>query len=498
MMISAFLGRLIFGPPWLNPDDKAREGSIMATLNTPASRFNKRFDVVAEPFLQQEGLPFASVLDAASIQQAFIEQEALFGQHDLYSTEIVLWAFLAQTLQDGKGAACAAAVADIAAYMLQTGQCPPSGDTGDYCRARAKLNLMAIQNLVRQSACQLEQQVDPSWLWHTFHVKIVDGFTFTMPDTEANQTQFPQNPRQRPGVGFPIARACSVVSLATACVCDLALAPYQGKETGETALLRSLLDGFAPNDLVVFDRYCCSYMMLAMLKNRKIEVCARLHHQRHSDFRRGRRLGLDDHLITWVRPKRPSWMSLEQYQQMPETLQLRELRYQVTEPGCRTETITIVTTLTDPERYSKEDLAQLYGLRWNVETDILQIKQTLNLDHLRCKTPEMILRELWVTLLAYNLIRKVIATSALMHGKQPRRLGFTLACQSILASWMLLSTGTCRDSKAMAQMVLAHIANNEVANRPGRIEPRVLKRRRQRYPLMQYPRDQLKESLEKS
>ena len=164
-------------------------------------------------------------------------------------------------------------------------------------------------------------------------------------------------------------------------------------------------------------------------------------------------------------------------------------------PGRRTEVITVVTTLTDPETYSAEDIAVLYGFRWNVELDIRAIKQTLGLDHVRCKTPQMVRRELWVTLLAYNLIRKVIVTSAAIHGKQPRRLGFTLACQTILASWMLLSTGSCSNSRAMYTTMLAHIAGNEVANRPGRIEPRVLKRRRHRYPLMQRPRDQLRLEL---
>ena len=163
-------------------------------------------------------------------------------------------------------------------------------------------------------------------------------------------------------------------------------------------------------------------------------MCARLHQRRHSDFRRGRRLGPGDHLITWTRPKKPAWMTQEQYDRIPETLTLREVKFQVTVPGRRTETLTIVTTLTDPEKYSREDLAELYGFRWNVALDIRQIKQTLHLDHVRCKTPEMVRRELWVTLLAYNLIRKVIATAAAMHQKQPRQLGFTFACQSLLAS----------------------------------------------------------------
>lgn len=469
----------------------------MTTLTKQSVGIKNGFDVIANPFLQEAGLPFASVLDAESIRGAFCEEEALFGQKDIFSTEIVLWAFLAQTLRDGKGVACSAAVAGIATYLLQTGQCPPSGDTGDYCRARAKLNLAALRRLVRESSRQLEGDVAASWLWKGLHAKLVDGFTFTMPDTPANQEQFPQLGAQSPGVGFPIARACAVLSLATACVCDAAIGPYEGKETGENALLRGMLETFEENEVVVFDRYYCSFMMLALLSRRGVHVCTRQHQLRPTDFRRGRRLGPGDHLITWRRPQRPKWMSPEQYDQIPETLTLRELQFDVTVPGRRTKRFTVVTTLTDPQAYSKEEIAELYGFRWNVELDILQIKQTLHLDHVRCKSPEMVRRELWVTLLAYNLIRKVIATAAAVHEKQPRRLGFTLACQSILASWMLFSTGSCRDAHAIYHTMLAHMAAHEVADRPGRIEPRVLKRRRHRYPLMQRPREQLRAQLGK-
>ena len=419
----------------------------------------------------------------------------MFGQQDLFSTQIVLWAFLAQTLRDGKGAACSQAVADIATYMVQTGRRPPSGDTGDYCRARAKLDLPALRRLVVDSARQLETAAEPSWLWKGLHAKLVDGFTFTMQDTPANQEQFPQLTSQAPDVGFPIARACVVLSLATASVCDAAIGPYEGKETGEAALLRRMLKTFDENDVIVLDRCCCSFLMLALLSQRRLHVCARLHQRRSSDFRRGRRLGPGDHLITWTRPARPPWMSQEQYEKIPETLTLREVRFDVTVSGRRTETLTVVTTLTDPDEYSPQDIAELYGFRWNAELDIRQIKQTLGLDHLRCKSPEMIRREVWVTLLAYNLIRKVIATAAAVHDKQPRRLGFALACQTVLSSWMLLSTGSCRDARGLCRMALAQIAGNEVGNRPGRIEPRVLKRRRHRYPLMQRSRRELREEL---
>lgn len=463
----------------------------MTTIKVPQANRNNKFDVLVHPFLQEKGLPFSEVLDAEFIRQVFAEEKALFGQDDIFSTEVVLWAFLAQTLRDGKGAACSAAVADIATYMLQTGQRPPSGDTGDYCRARAKLSLPALQQLVRESGRQLEKTADKSWLFKGHHAKLVDGFTFTMPDTPENQEVFPQLAAQSPGVGFPIARACTVVSLATACVCDIAIGPYEGKETGEPALLRKMLDTFDKNDLVVFDRYYCSYMMLAMLVDNGLDVCARLHQFRSSDFRKGRRLGPDDHLITWSRSPKPKWMSPEQYEKIPETLELRELRYDVNEPDGR-KTITVITTLTNPEKYPKEDIANLYGFRWNVELDIRNIKQNLNLDHVRCKTPEMVLRELWVTLLAYNLIRKTIATSAALHDKQPRRLSFTLTCQTVLSSWMLLATGRCYDTRDLYIMTLSHIAKHEVPNRPGRIEPRVIKRRPKPHKLMTKPRNQYK------
>ena len=464
----------------------------MTTVAPHPAAGNAGFQDVLAPFLQQPGLPFAEVLNAEAVEQAFARRDGLFATDAVFSTPIVLWAFLAQVLRDGKGAACAAAVADIATYLQQSGQRPPSGDTGDYCRARAKLDPAALRDLVAQTARQLDEQARDEWLWHGRHAKLVDGFTFTMPDTIDNQQAFPQLSTQEPGVGLPIARACVVLSLATAAIHDLAFGPYEGKQTGETALLRSILDRFTPGDVVVFDRYFCSYMMLALLTLRGVDVCTRLHQRRGDDFRRGRTLGSGDSLVTWTRPECPEWMPRELYLSIPETLTLRILEFDVIVPGRQTETITLVTTLTDPVAYPKETIAQLYGYRWNAELDIRHIKQALGLDHARCKTPEMVQRELWVTLLAYNLIRKVIATAAAVHDKQPRQIGFTLACQTVLSSWMLLATDTCRDVREVTDSALARIAANTVANRPGRIEPRVLKRRRHGYPLMTRSRDELR------
>ena len=468
---------------------------MITTLTPNPTASNHSFDAVAEPFLQADGLPFADALSAESIEQVFRDRDALFGQDDIFSTPIVLWAFLGQALRDSKGASCAAAVENITTYMNQSDRPAPCGDTGDYCRARAKLDLTAVRRLTSDTARRLEADVPEEWLWKGRHAKLVDGFTFTMPDTPKNQQAYPQQRSQAPGVGLPIARCCTVQSLATAAVCDLAVGPYAGKETGESALLRSLLGAFDGDDVAVFDRCCCSFMMIALFLQRSVHVCTRLHQCRKADFRRGRRLGKYDHLITWTRPTRPAWMSREDYDQIPETLTLREIRFNVTIPGRRTSTITVVTTLTDSDEYSTQDIADLYGFRWNVELDIRDIKQTLGLDHVRCKSPEMVLLEVWMTLLAYTLVRRVIATSAALYDKHPRQLGFTLACQAIISSWMLLATGACRDPHRQWATALHHIARNEVANRPGRVEPRVLKRRRHRYKLMTKPRQDLREEI---
>ena len=240
-------------------------------------------------------------------------------------------------------------------------------------------------------------------------------------------------------------------------------------------------------------------MLIALLLGQGTQVCARKHHLRHSDFRRGRRLGKYDHLIVWTRPQRPTWMDEETYRKIPETLELREIRFNIVEPGRRTQSIDIITTLIDGDEFTKEDIAELYGFRWNSELDIRSIKSNLNLGHVRCKSPEMVRRELWTTILAYNLIRITAAGAALLHDKQPRQISFTSTCQYVLASWMQLSSGQVSPAELESYLLtmLKHIANCEVANRPGRLEPRVLKRRRHGYKLMMKPRKELRRELRK-
>ena len=465
------------------------------------SDFSKRgttdFRRVVEGFLLRPGLPFAEVLSAERVERIFQKHGNLFGVGQIYSTVVVLWSFLSQVLRDGKEAACQAAVARVVVYHQEHGLAVPTSDTGDYCRARAKLSEAALKDLTTEVAAELEERADPQWLWKGHHAKLVDGFTFTMPDTPASQAEFPSPKSQKAGVGLPIARAAVILSLATACVTGLAVGPYSGKETGETALLRQLLGFFNPGDVAVMDRYYCSFMMIALLLNQRVQVCARMHQKRHVDFRRGKRLGPDDHLIQWTRPKQPTWMDDETYQTIPETLELREVRFQVTTPGSRTSTLIIATTLTDAKKYTRADIAELYGYRWNSELDIRDIKQSLNLNHARCQSPAMVRKELWTTLLGYNLIRTTIAAAALLHRLTPRQLSFTSACQYVLAAWSRRSDSTPDAAQATAscRQLLDHLANCRVADRPGRIEPRVLKRRRHGYPLMQEPRLILRDRL---
>ena len=461
---------------------------------------SRNFSQIVACFLSQPGLPFANVLSAERIHRIFQKHDNLFGIGEIYSTAVVLWSFLGQVLRDGKEASCQAAVARVAVYQEQRNEPVPTSDTGDYCKARAKLSEAGLRDVSFEIAAEVEDQADEKWLWKGLHAKLVDGFTFTMPDTPENQEVYPSPRTQKKGVGLPIARVAAIMSLATACVTDLAMGPYKGKETGETALLRELLKSFNSGDVAVMDRYYCSFMMIVLLLQHGVQTCARMHQKRNVDFRRGRRLGKYDHLIVWTRPARPKWMDKATYDTIPETVELREIRYNVVEPGFRTKEITIATTLTDVEQYSKEEIAQLYGFRWNSELDIRSIKQSLNLVHVRCKSPAMVRKELRTTILAYNLIRTTAAAAAVLHEKQPRQISFTAACQYILSFWMLRSCelGDPKQAEASYRRMLEQISECQVANRPGRFEPRVIKRRRHSYKLMQEPRAILKNKMLKS
>jgi len=408
----------------------------------PPRSLPRRFRLVLASFLQRPGLPFADVITEESVETAFDDEGVSFADDEeaVYTPAMTLWTFLSQVLFKDEHRSCVAAVARVAVLLVALKRTPCSGNTGAYCRARAKLSETALRRLAVDVAEGCERQIDTKWLWHGRHVYLVDGTTVSMPDTPENQEAYPQPPQQPEGLGFPMARVVVLLSLATGMLVDMAMGPYTGKETGETALLRQLLDRFEPGGILLADRYYCSYFMIAMLTESGVGLVTRVHQRREVDFRCGRRLGKGDHIVEWTRPAKPAWMDPQTYDRMPPSIQVREIHVHVNHPGFRTESFVVVTTLTDARKYTRDDIAELYHDRWLAELDIRAIKITLGMDILRCKTPHMVRNEMWTCLLAYNLIRRTMLQSAWASGQSPRRLSFSAAMQFIVASWLVISS----------------------------------------------------------
>ena len=456
------------------------------------------FAFTRRSFLQQDGLPFADFLPEETIQQihrdaGLLTPEEQVDQGTIYTTAVTLWAFLSQVLHAKEQRSCAAAVARVVVLCVALGREPCSDDTGAYCRARARLPLELIQRATYHVADQAETQVPEAWLWNGRHVHLLDGTTVSTPDTPTLQAKFPQPTSQKPGLGFPIIRMVVLLSLATAMVGGMAMGPYAGKETGETALFRQLLDRLKPGAVVLADRYFCSYFMIALLMAMGVDVVFRLHHLRRRAFRRG-----SAQLITWPRPKRPDWMDQETYQRMPRSIQVREVHVQVNQPGFRVQSLIIATTLTDADTYSCADIAELYHQRWLVELDIRSLKITLNMDVLRCKTPDMVTKEIWTCMLAYNLIRQRILQAALLAKRSPRQISFTAAMQKIAASWQAILLCDKPRVRTLIDVQLRDLATHRVGDRPNRLEPRAVKRRPKPHPLLNKPRAQAKAELNRS
>ncbi|MEQ1828930.1 MAG: IS4 family transposase [Pirellula sp.] len=471
----------------------------MAGIPNPSTKRSFTFRDALQGFLLNQELAFAELLDKDLVREVFQKHQSYFG--GIFHTAIVLWAFMSQVLRDGKEASCQSAVARISVALARWGKKIPDANTGDYCKARAKLSEEAISELCCEVARRNEQNANPKWRWKKRPAYLIDGFTFQMPDTPKNQKEYPQHTAQKPGLGFPIVRVVALISLATGCLINSAMGRYKGIGTGETALFRQIFGNLKPGDVVVADRHYCSYWLICYLMILGVHVCFRKHQSKHTDFRKGKRLGKKDHIVVWPRSARPEWMSKEDYRKLPKEIQLREIGYTIVEHGRKQAPFVVVTTMIEAageEHVTREDLSSLYGFRWNVELDIRSIKSNMNLGFLRCKSPEMIRREFWTIMLAYNLIRATIALAAKLNEVIPRTISFTSACQYVLASWQeFLHNKNIGFWKTYCESMLKAISSCEVANRPGRFEPRVVKRRRDQYNLMTEPRNALRSRLSK-
>jgi hypothetical protein len=453
------------------------------------------FKATLRCFVQDDGLPFTSVLSEEQILRLAEQEGVHFGQgeHDVYSVPVTLWAWLSQCLSGSKS--CVGAVARVIVLRVACSLPVCSAATGAYCKARAKLKERFLQRLTCQVGEELESQAKDDWRWKSRRVLLADGAECSMPDTPENQREYPQSGSQKPGLGFPLIRLVVLLTFATAGLVGCSMGPHKGKESGETALFRELLGQIRRGDVVVADRYYCGYFMVALLLARGADVAFRLHQRRHYDFRRGERLGKGDHVVSWHKPARPDWMDEQTYAAIPETLEVREVRVRVDRPGYRTREVIVATTLTDASQYSKKEMADLYHYRWHVELDIRAIKQTLQMDILSCQTPEMVRKEIWAHLLAYNLVRAVMAQAAGKNRLEPREVSFAGAVQTVNAfRWLLLLIGE-QERVTAAEALLVAVGTHKVGNRPGRCEPRKKKRRPKAYPRLMKPRAQEKAAL---
>jgi putative transposase len=469
-------------------------------FRTSGAGLHRGFDLVRQSLLQAPGLPFADALSAEQIQHAFDTEDVHFGDGDdevVYTPPVTLWAMLSQMLFTGEQRSCLAAVLRVAAFYALLGRAVCSTNTGAYCRARAKVAEGVPRRLTLQVARDCEAHVPAAWRWKGRNVRVVDGTTFSMPDTAENQAEYPQSTSQAQGLGFPILRAVALCSLATGMVMALACGPYAGKESGETALLRTLFDALSRGDIVLSDRYYGGWFMLALLQALGVDFVSRLHQLRTADFGRGRRLGKGDHVVSWPKPDRPSWMDQETYDRLPRQLEVREVAVNVDVPGFRAESLVVVTSLLDPKDYSRDDIANLYRRRWVVELHIRDIKTAMKLEVLRCKTPALVRQELWTGLLVYNLIRQSILQSAHEAERQPDELSFTATMQMLANSWLLAAVvgGTCDAAEPLVTLRVIHGGSHRVGNRPNRVEPRAVKRRPKPHPLLTKPRAQARAEL---
>lgn len=432
-------------------------------------------------------LYFAALVDRQSISEAFGEASSLW-QGWIYTPAVTVWVFLSQCLSPDHS--CRDAVARLSAWRTSQGWKPCSPETGAYCTARDALSEVACRSLVRRSGRELESQAPPEWFWQGRPVRVVDGTTITMPDTPENQAEYPQAKTQAPGCGLPIARVLVVFSLAVGTVLEAAMGPYQGKQTGENSLFRTLHETLSPGDVVLADRYFSGWFDVALLQTRGVDVVVHKHQLRPTDFRTGKRLGAGDHLVRLTRPPRPEWLSDDAYVALPKELVLREVRVRVEQRGFRTKTLVVVTTLVDPAAYPAHEIAELYRRRWQAELHLRSLKVVLQMDHLRCKTPHRVRNELQMHLLAYNAVRRAMALAALDTKVPPWQISFKGALQTLnhflpgLACSMPLDTG-CRT-------LVASIAAHRVGNRPDRFEPRRIKRRPKSQALLQRPRHEYK------
>jgi hypothetical protein len=464
-------------------------------VQSSKARGSRQVDSEAKALEAKEGLPFRELLSESRIVTA-LERAKVEYRDRIYNPVVTIWAFLSQ-VTSSKDSSCQNAVSRVCADRVAQGKKACSTNSSSYCSARGRLPEEVVRDLSRDTGQELHCQASSQWLWKGRRVQIVDGSTMTMADTESNQEEYPQSSGQKKGLGFPILRFVVLLSLATGTVLECAIGSCKGKGTGEISLFRQVSHALQTGEILLGDRLYDSYREIAELKARQVDCVFGKKQSRKVDFRQGRRLGPKDHIVVWKRPKYDAsrYDSVEQWKSLPETMEMREISITVQRPGYRTRTVVIVTTLLDDTKYSAQDLCQLFAERWHCELDLRSIKRALGAHHSRCETPAMVRKDLWMHLLAYNLIRVRMAQAAAVHQVLPRKLSLTAAKNHIENFAQHLNSASGEKRRRIENALLHAIASNTVGDRPGRKEPRAVKKRQQKYSYLTKPRTQARKGL---
>jgi hypothetical protein len=421
-------------------------------------------------FSQNEGLPFADILTEASIREVLQEQGVKYRDR-MFNPVTTIWGFLGQVLSEDHS--CRDTVSQIIAHRVDSGLAVCSPNTASYCKARNRLPAHVLSTLATRTAEELQTCVPDQWKWNGRSVFVVDGSHVSMPDTHENQAAYPQPPTQKPGLGFPLARITVLLSLATGACHDLGIAAYSGKGTGEKSLFQKMYGTLQPGDVVLADALFDDYFLSWELCQRGIDIVARAQYDRVGSQTVQSRP--DDDLLVWQRPNKPQGMTGEQYRRYPKTLLMRQVTVNARDKNNRSKHFKVVTTILAQSIDGKQ-LGDLYERRWEGEVDLRSIKISMQMDILRCKTPDMIHKELWTHLLAYNLLRTVMAVAADENDLKPRQLSFKGAKQALTAFAPKLEAARPEQRASLLDAMLAAIAYHRVGNRPGRWEPRARKR----------------------
>ncbi|MBC6436082.1 IS4 family transposase [Nostoc sp. HG1] len=450
-----------------------------------------RVQILKQKFSQSLGLPFKELLPESVIEQALTEIKIKYHQR-LFDPIVTLWAFLSQVLDTDKS--CHNAVSKVIAYLAVQRVEIPSTDTSAYCQARSRLPEKLLEKLFSQSGQGLEEKVVAEHLWCGRNVKVIDGSTVSMPDTVENQKEYPQPKTQKAGCGFPIAKIGVIFSLATGAAVALCIDVLN---THDIKLARKLYQFLKPLDILLGDRAFCAYADLVAIKKLDCDALFRKHQARKTSMRKGKIIGSCDKLVTWYKPKKcPQGLSKDEFNALPSTIKVREIYYYIVVPGFRTEQVSLITTLLDTTTYSTLDIVGLYGKRWDVELDLRHLKTTLGMDILRCKTPSMVRKEIYVFLLAYNLLRTLMWSAGTTYNTPPLRLSLQGTRHHLDNFIPQLLAADSKKRLQIYRTLLKVIAHKAVPDRPARNEPRVRKRRPKAYPLMTKPRHELRKQLQ--